>query len=32
LALLSVGWFLPISPLGWLLDGPAQAIVNLLLG
>jgi Zn-dependent protease len=32
LALLSIGWFLPINPLGWLLSGPTQAIVDLILG
>jgi Zn-dependent protease len=32
LALLSIGWFLPLNPLGWLLRGPTRAIVNLILG
>jgi Zn-dependent protease len=32
LALLSMGWFLPLNPLGWLIRGPTQAIVNLILG
>jgi len=32
MVLLTLGWFTPISPLSWLIGGPAQAILNLLLG
>jgi Zn-dependent protease len=32
LALLAVGWFLPLNPIGWLMGGPVNAILGLLLG
>lgn len=32
LGLLAVGWFLPLNPIGWLLSGPMQSILHLLLG
>jgi Zn-dependent protease len=32
LALLSIGWFSPLNPLGWLMSGPTRAIVDLILG
>ncbi|MBN1659520.1 MAG: site-2 protease family protein [Anaerolineae bacterium] len=32
LALLAVGWFLPFNPIGWLMGGPVNAILGLLLG
>lgn len=32
LGLLAVGWFLPFSPIGWLLSGPLESILHLLLG
>jgi Zn-dependent protease len=32
LVLLSLGWFTPINPLSWLMNGPVQAILNLVLG
>jgi hypothetical protein len=30
--LLAIGWFLPINPLGWLMGGPVDSILGLLLG
>lgn len=32
LGLLAVGWFLPLNPIGWLLSGPVEGILRLLLG
>ncbi len=32
LALLSLGWFTPLNPLSWLMGGPVQAVLNLILG
>jgi Zn-dependent protease len=32
LGLLAVGWFLPLNPIGWLLSGPVESILHLLLG
>ncbi len=32
LGLLAVGWFLPLNPIGWLLSGPVEGILHLLLG
>jgi Zn-dependent protease len=32
LGLLAVGWFLPLNPIGWLLGGPVDSLLNLLLG
>ena len=32
LALLSVGWFTPINPLGWIMGQPVNALLGLLLG
>jgi Zn-dependent protease len=32
LVLLSVGWFTPVNPLGWLMGGPVQALMRLILG
>jgi Zn-dependent protease len=32
LFLLSLGWFSRLDPLGWLMTGPMQAILNLILG
>jgi Zn-dependent protease len=32
LGLLAVGWFLPFNPIGWLLSGPLESILHLLLG
>jgi Zn-dependent protease len=32
MVLLALGWFTFIDPLGWLMNGPAQAISSLLLG
>jgi Zn-dependent protease len=32
LVLLSLGWFTPLNPLSWLMNGPVQALLNLILG
>jgi Zn-dependent protease len=32
LALLSVGWFTPLNPLGWIMGQPVNALLGLLLG
>jgi Zn-dependent protease len=32
LGLLAIGWFLPLNPIGWLLSGPVDRILRLLLG
>jgi Zn-dependent protease len=32
LVLLSLGWFTPLNPLGWLMNGPVQALVRVMLG
>jgi Zn-dependent protease len=32
LALLALGWFTPVSPLNWLMGGPVQALMRLILG
>jgi Zn-dependent protease len=32
LVLLSLGWFTPLSPLTWLMNGPVQAMLRLILG
>ncbi|MGC9335747.1 MAG: site-2 protease family protein [Anaerolineae bacterium] len=32
MALLAVGWFSAINPLGWLLSGPVSSLVDLVLG
>jgi Zn-dependent protease len=32
LGLLAIGWFLPLNPIGWLLSGPVDSILHLLLG
>lgn len=32
LGLLAMGWFLPLNPIGWLLTGPLEGILHLLLG